>query len=67
LAINDFDGKEVENKDHRSILSKVGVGIMGLLGLEAPVEPHFAFFAEGRVSGDFQKTTYKKTVSERYD
>ena len=32
---------------------------MGLLGVEVPMGQQLAFFAEGRVSGDFQLTQYE--------
>lgn len=63
LAVNDFDGDEVERK-RPSVDVKTGwgfgYGIMGSLGVEVPVERQLAFFAEGRVSGDFQMTIYEK-------
>jgi hypothetical protein len=33
---------------------------MALLGVEVPVGGGLAFFGEGRVSGDFQVSSYKK-------
>jgi hypothetical protein len=63
LAVNDFDGNEVERK-RPSVDIKTGwgfgYGIMGLLGVEAPVGQQLALFVEGRVSGDFQITIYEK-------
>jgi len=63
FAVNDFDGDEVERK-RPSIDIKTGwgfgYGIMGLLGVEAPVGQQLALFVEGRVSGDFQITIYEK-------
>ncbi len=63
LAVNDFDGDEVEKK-RPSIDVKtgwgIGYGIMGSLGVEVPLNQQLAFFAEGRVSGDFQVTIYEK-------
>ncbi len=62
LAINDFDGDEVERK-RPSVDVKtgwgVGYGIMGLMGVEIPIVQQLALFAEGRVSGDFQVTFYE--------
>ncbi|MEO8325054.1 MAG: hypothetical protein ABI618_04340 [Nitrospirota bacterium] len=62
IALNVFDEKDVEKK-RDSINVKgdkgFGYGIMGLLGVEAPVGQGVAVFAEGRVSADFQLTRYK--------
>ena len=63
LAVNVFDEDEIEKK-RSSLNIKRGVGfgsgIMGVLGVEAPMGQQLAFFAEGRVSGDFQLTHYEK-------
>ncbi len=63
MAVNVFDEKEIEKK-RPSINIKRGVGfgfgIMGALGVEVPMGQQLAFFAEGRVSGDFQLTQYEK-------
>lgn len=62
IALNVFDEKDIEKK-RPSINVKgdkgFGYGIMGLLGVEAPVGQGVAVFAEGRVSADFQLTRYK--------
>lgn len=62
IALNVFDEKEIEKK-RDSINVKgdkgFGYGIMGLLGVEAPVGQGIAVFAEGRVSADFLVTRYK--------
>lgn len=62
IALNVFDENDVENK-RTSINVKgdkgFGYGIMGLMGVEAPVGQGVAVFAEGRVSADFQLTRYK--------
>ena len=62
IALNVFDEIDVEKK-RASINVKgdkgFGYGIMGLLGVEAPVGQGVALFAEGRVSADFQLTQYK--------
>ena len=34
----------------------VGVGVLGLAGLDVPIGDRFSLFAEGRVSGDFETT-----------
>ncbi|HNP31252.1 MAG TPA: hypothetical protein PKK23_19555, partial [Nitrospirales bacterium] len=61
IALNVFDENDVEKK-RTSINVKgnkgFGYGIMGLLGVEAPVGQGVAIFAEGRVSADFQLTRY---------
>lgn len=61
IALNVFDENDVEKK-RTSINVKgdkgFGYGIMGLLGVEAPVGQGVAVFAEGRVSADFQLTRY---------
>ncbi len=63
FAVNTFDEDEIERK-RSSVNVKhgwgFGYGIMGLLGVEVPVGGGLAFFGEGRVSGDFQLTRYKK-------
>lgn len=62
IALNFFDEKDIEKK-RDSINVKgdkgFGYGIMGLVGVEAPVGQGVAVFAEGRVSADFQLTRYK--------
>jgi len=62
-GVNVFDEDEIEKK-RSSINVKqgwgFGFGIMGLLGVEIPVGGGVAFFGEGRVSGDFQVSTYEK-------
>lgn len=63
LAVNDFDGDEVEKKRPSVDIKTgwgIGYGIMGSLGVEVPLNQQLAFFAEGRVSGDFQITIYEK-------
>ncbi len=61
IALNVFDEKDIEKK-RTSINVKgdkgFGYGIMGLVGVEAPVGQGVAVFAEGRVSADFQLTRY---------
>lgn len=62
FAVNVFDGDEIEKKRSSVNIKRswgLGAGIMGLLGVEAPIGP-LAFFAEGRVSGDFQVMQYEK-------
>ena len=62
IALNVFDENDIEKK-RASINVKgdkgFGYGIMGLVGVEVPVGPRVAVFAEGRVSADFQLTRYK--------
>ncbi|HNP62042.1 MAG TPA: OmpW family outer membrane protein [Nitrospirales bacterium] len=62
IALNVFDEKDIEKK-RDSINVKgdkgFGYGVMGLVGVEAPVAQGVALFAEGRVSADFQLTRYK--------
>lgn len=64
IALNVFDEKDIEKK-RDSINVKgdkgFGYGIMGLLGVEAPVGQGVAVFAEGRVSADFLVTQYKNS------
>jgi len=62
LAVNDFDGNEVERKEPSVDVKTgwgIGYGVTGLVGIEVPVGD-IAFFGEGRVSGDFQVTIYEK-------
>ncbi len=62
IAINDFDGNEVERKEPSVDIKTgwgLGYGITGLLGVEAPVSQQLALFVEGRVSGDFQLTIFE--------
>ena len=63
FAVNVFDGNEIEKKRSSVDIKQdwgFGYGIMGLLGVEVPVGAGLALFGEGRVSGDFQFTRYKK-------
>ncbi|MFZ1745706.1 MAG: hypothetical protein WBO24_20055 [Nitrospirales bacterium] len=64
IALNVFDEKDIEKK-RDSINVKgdkgFGYGIMGLLGVEAPVGQGIAVFVEGRVSADFLVTRYKNS------
>lgn len=62
LAVNDFDGNEVERKEPSVDIKTgwgIGYGVTGIVGVEVPVGD-IAFFGEGRVSGDFQVTIYEK-------
>jgi len=62
LAVNVFDEDEIEKKRPSVNVKRgwgFGYGIMGLLGIEVPMGQQLAFFAEGRVSGDFQLTNYE--------
>ncbi|MDH5427758.1 MAG: hypothetical protein OEZ57_01860 [Nitrospirota bacterium] len=62
FAVNVFDEDEIERKRSSINIKQgwgFGYGIMGLLGLEVPVGGGLALFGEGRVSGDFQITSYK--------
>jgi len=62
FAINTFDKDEIEKKKSSVDVKRgwgFGYGIMGLLGVEVPMGQQLAFFAEGRVSGDFQLTQYE--------
>ncbi len=63
MAVNVFDKKEIEKKRSSVNIKRrwgFGYGLMGLAGVEVPVG-RVAFFAEGRVSGDYQLTDYKKS------
>jgi hypothetical protein len=63
IAVNVFDKKEIEKKRSSLNIKRgvgFGAGIMGVLGVEVPMGQQLAFFAEGRVSGDFQLTHYEK-------
>lgn len=63
IAINDFDGNEVERKEPSVDIKTgwgFGYGILALAGVEVPMTQQLAFFAEGRVSGDFQVTFFEK-------
>ncbi len=63
FAINVFDEDEIEKRRTSVKLKQgwgVGYGLLGLVGVEIPVGP-VALFGEGRVSGDFQITNYKKS------
>ena len=63
LAVNVFDEDEIEKRRPSVNVKRgwgFGYGIMGLLGVEVPMGQQLAFFAEGRVSGDFQLTHYEK-------
>jgi hypothetical protein len=63
IAVNVFDKKEIEKKRSSIDLKRgvgLGSGILGTLGVEVPMGSQLAFFAEGRVSGDFQLTHYEK-------
>ncbi|MEO8325400.1 MAG: hypothetical protein ABI618_06090 [Nitrospirota bacterium] len=64
IALNVFDEKDIEKK-RDSINVKgdkgFGYGIMGLVGVEAPVGQGVALFVEGRVSADFLVTRYKNS------
>ncbi len=63
LAVNVFDENEIERKRSSVNVQQgwgFGYGIMGLLGIEVPLGGGVAFFGEGRVSGDFQVSRYKK-------
>ncbi len=67
FAINTFDEDEIEKKRSSVNVKRgwgFGYGIMGLLGVELPLG-QFAFFAEGRVSGDFQFTQYEKRSGKK--
>ena len=63
MAVNVFDKKEIERKRPSVNVKRgwgFGYGIMGLVGVEVPVG-RMIFFGEGRVSGDFQLSNYKKS------
>ncbi len=63
MAVNVFDKKEIERKRPSVNVKRgwgFGYGIMGLAGVEVPVG-RVIFFGEGRVSGDFQLSNYKKS------
>ncbi|MFQ5728844.1 MAG: outer membrane protein [Waddliaceae bacterium] len=63
VAINIIDGDKIEQTLSQGnttlvVVSDVGAGfgLVGLIGIEAPVSSDLIFFAEGRISGDFQLT-----------
>jgi hypothetical protein len=62
IALNVFDGKEIE-KQIPSIQVKgdlgIGYGVMGILGVEAPMGQRAALFVESRASADFQVSRYQ--------
>ena len=63
LAVNVFDEDEIERKRPSVKVLQgwgFGYGILGLLGIEVPIGGGVALFGEGRVSGDFQVSRYKK-------
>lgn len=63
LAVNVFDEDEIERERPSVNITQrwgFGYGLLGLLGVEVPVGGGLAFFGEGRVSGDFQISRYKK-------
>lgn len=67
FAINIFDEDEIEKKRSSVNVKRgwgFGYGIMGLLGVEVPIG-QVAFFAEGRVSGDFQFTQFEKRSGKK--
>ena len=67
FAINIFDEDEIEKKRSSVNVKRgwgFGYGIMGLLGVEVPIG-QVAFFAEGRVGGDFQFTQFEKRSGKK--
>ncbi len=63
VSLSVFDEDKIDNE--RSTLNVkqsfgFGYGVMGLVGLEAPLGKGFALFVEGRASADFLYTNIKK-------
>ncbi len=70
LSVHVIDGDKIEQAHGPGtvVISDVGsgFGIIGFIGIEAPVTPALTIFAEGRLSGDYQftKTENLNTAGE---
>jgi len=70
LSVNSFDENQVEKKRPSFKVKTdlgVGFGVLALAGVEVPVGDRLAFFAEGRVSADFQVTKTDKSGGDDTD
>ncbi|TFG59988.1 MAG: hypothetical protein E4H32_09295 [Nitrospirales bacterium] len=62
IAVNVLDEKEFEKQRPSTNLKQevgIGYGVIGVMGVEVPMGQRVAFFAEGRVSADFQLIRYE--------